>query len=117
MERDEHKRPAPGLGLTEACSRSPCRVGTHRTTSWGRQAAPGVTARMIRGTQRARHGQDHTPGKALGSGAVTWAGGASGTAGLASTVAGWAGAPSSVPRRRAHGLGHRPVLPRGLGVF
>lgn len=39
---------------------------------------------MVRGTQRARHGQDHTPGEALGSGAVTWAGGASGTAGPAS---------------------------------
>lgn len=40
MGRDEHEGPAPGLVLAEACSPSPCRVGTHRTTSWGTPGSP-----------------------------------------------------------------------------
>lgn len=84
MERDEHEWPVPVL-------RVPATWGWHRTTRRGTSGSPRGDSTMARGTQRARHGQDHTPGEALGSGAVTWAGGASGTAGPASTGAEWAG--------------------------
>lgn len=79
-----------------------CLESLPRGDGTGQQAAPRVTAQMVRGAHRARHGQDHTPGEALSSKPLPgrealWHSGA-GVQG-----AGWAGVPSRVPRKKAWG--------------
>lgn len=114
--------PVSSLVLTEACpqvpggSGGPARRGQHRTADRGTPGSSRSDSTDGTWDTQGWHGQDHTPGEVLGSGAVTWGGR---HLWPASTGAGWAAhglragsTLSSVPRKRARGAGTLPFVPR-----